>query len=118
MKAVVAAFNQEKALVGAFSVITNLWMELFEPVVSQDLMSSPLLLRDLRLLCAELTILAPAAVPLLLLLDPAVLGRVVAVVMQEVLFVLMELLSLFNICRERKTLTGQFKLASSSSSFE
>ena len=33
MKAVVAAFNQEKALVGAFSVITNLRMELFEPVV-------------------------------------------------------------------------------------
>ena len=32
MKAVVAAFNQEKALVGAFSVITNLRMELFEPV--------------------------------------------------------------------------------------
>ena len=30
VKAVVAAFNQEKALVGAFSVITNLWMELFE----------------------------------------------------------------------------------------
>ena len=30
MKAVVAAFNQEKALVGAFSVITNLWMEIFE----------------------------------------------------------------------------------------
>ena len=29
----VAAFNQEKALVGAFSVITNLRMELFEPVV-------------------------------------------------------------------------------------
>ena len=28
MKAVVAAFNQEKALVGAFSVITNLRMEL------------------------------------------------------------------------------------------
>ena len=27
---VVAAFNQEKALVGAFSVITNLRMELFE----------------------------------------------------------------------------------------
>ena len=27
MKAVVAAFNQEKALVGAFSVITNLWMQ-------------------------------------------------------------------------------------------
>ena len=30
MKAVVAAFNQEKALVGAFSEITNLRMELFE----------------------------------------------------------------------------------------
>ena len=30
MKAVVAAFNQEKALVGAFSVITNLLMELFQ----------------------------------------------------------------------------------------
>ena len=30
MKAVLAAFNQEKALVGAFSVITNLRMELFE----------------------------------------------------------------------------------------
>ena len=30
MKAIVAAFNQEKALVGAFSVITNLRMQLFE----------------------------------------------------------------------------------------
>ena len=30
MKAVVAAFNQEKALVGAFSVITNLRMNFFE----------------------------------------------------------------------------------------
>ena len=30
MKAVVAAFNQEKALVGAFSVITDLRMQLFE----------------------------------------------------------------------------------------
>ena len=30
MKAVAAAFNQEKALVGAFSVITNLRMELFQ----------------------------------------------------------------------------------------
>ena len=29
MKAVVAAFNQEKALVGAFSVITNLRMQLY-----------------------------------------------------------------------------------------
>ena len=33
MKAVVAAFNQEKALVGAFSVITNLQMQLFEALV-------------------------------------------------------------------------------------
>ena len=30
VKAVVAAFNQEKVLVGAFSVITNLRMELFK----------------------------------------------------------------------------------------
>ena len=29
-RSVVAAFNQEKALVGAFSVITNLRMELFQ----------------------------------------------------------------------------------------
>ena len=34
MKAVVAAFNQEKALVGAFSVITNLRMELFGALVN------------------------------------------------------------------------------------
>ena len=34
MKAVVAAFNQEKALVGAFSVITNLRMELFEALLT------------------------------------------------------------------------------------
>ena len=33
MKAVVAAFNQEKALVGAFSVITNLRMELFQALM-------------------------------------------------------------------------------------
>ena len=30
VKVIVAAFKQEKALVGAFSVIINLWMELFE----------------------------------------------------------------------------------------
>ena len=36
MKAVVAAFNQEKALVGAFSVITNLRMELFEALVQRE----------------------------------------------------------------------------------
>ena len=34
MKAVVAAFNQEKALVGAFSVITNLRMQLFEALIT------------------------------------------------------------------------------------
>ena len=35
MKAVVAAFNQEKALVGAFSaVITNLRMELFQALLA------------------------------------------------------------------------------------
>ena len=33
VKAVVAAFNQEKALVGAFSVITNLRMQLFEALL-------------------------------------------------------------------------------------
>ena len=33
VKAVVASFNQEKALVGAFSGITNLRMELFEALV-------------------------------------------------------------------------------------
>ena len=33
MKALVGAFNQEKALVGAFSVITNLRMELFGALV-------------------------------------------------------------------------------------
>ena len=33
MKAVVAAFKQEKALVAAFSVITNLRMELFEALM-------------------------------------------------------------------------------------
>ena len=36
MKAVVATFNQEKALVGAFSMITNLRMELFEALVIRD----------------------------------------------------------------------------------
>ena len=37
MKAVVAAFNQEKALVGAFFVITNLWMEIFEALTQTPL---------------------------------------------------------------------------------
>ena len=47
MKAVVAAFNQEKALVGAFSVITNLRMELFEALVTtQPRDSHPLIVYD------------------------------------------------------------------------
>ena len=37
MKAVVAAFNQEKALVGAFSVITNLWMGQYINITIQQL---------------------------------------------------------------------------------
>ena len=37
MKAVVAAFNQEKALVGAFSVIANLRMELFQALLRNNL---------------------------------------------------------------------------------
>ena len=35
MKAVVAAFKQEKALVGAFYVLTNLRMELFQALMSR-----------------------------------------------------------------------------------
>ena len=42
MKAVVAALNQEKALVGAFSVITNLRMDLFEALVSSAGMATSL----------------------------------------------------------------------------
>ena len=34
MKALVGALNQEKALVGAFSVITNLRMELFQALIN------------------------------------------------------------------------------------
>ena len=33
------AFNQEKALVGAFSVITNLRMDFFEALVHSDIAS-------------------------------------------------------------------------------
>ena len=36
VKAVVAAFNQEKSLEGAFSVITNLRMKLFEALGRLD----------------------------------------------------------------------------------
>ena len=41
MKAVVDAFNQEKALVGAFSVITALRMDLFEELTSPVIVSIP-----------------------------------------------------------------------------
>ena len=44
MKAVVAAFNQEKALVGAFSVITNLRMELFQALLYFSIFSKDLIL--------------------------------------------------------------------------
>ena len=37
MKAIVGSFNQEKALVGAFSVITNLRMELFQALLLPSL---------------------------------------------------------------------------------
>ena len=42
MKALVGAFNQEKALVGAFSVIINLRMELFEALLDIYLMITAL----------------------------------------------------------------------------
>ena len=38
---VVAAFNQEKTLAGAFSVITNLQMELFEALVNSCIPRRP-----------------------------------------------------------------------------
>ena len=40
VKAVVAAFNQEKALVGAFSVIMNLRMELFQALLDIEHLTS------------------------------------------------------------------------------
>ena len=59
MKALVAAFNQGKALVGAFSVITNLWMELFEALqdtllrAAQQTQHKLLHYMDVVMLCAE-----------------------------------------------------------------
>ena len=47
MKAVVAAFNQEKALVGAFSVNTNLWMELFQALTSTHAAGNKIILYNL-----------------------------------------------------------------------
>ena len=40
MKAVVAPFNQEKDLVGAFSVITNLRMDLFKALLVSPLLAA------------------------------------------------------------------------------
>ena len=54
MKAVVAAFNQEKALVGAFSVITNLRMEVFGALGSTHLYYAPLTSRKLFRVDTEL----------------------------------------------------------------
>ena len=53
MKAVVAAFNQEKALVGAFSVITNLRMQFFEALVGTGAKHSALR-EDLDATCYDL----------------------------------------------------------------
>ena len=61
MKAVVAAFNQEKALVGAFSVITNLRMDLFQALeltglaldLNDDAGSEDYFIGELRLQEAE-----------------------------------------------------------------
>ena len=47
MKAVVAAFNQEKALVGAFSVITNLRVQLFEALLATQMFSGVTLVPSL-----------------------------------------------------------------------
>ena len=43
MKALAGTFNQEKALVAAFSVITNLHMELFEALSSTGQLEAGLL---------------------------------------------------------------------------
>ena len=57
MKAVVAAFNQKKALVGAFSVITNLRMELFEALLTSLTTAAapsagePLQTKQMRIIC-------------------------------------------------------------------
>ena len=45
MEAVVAAFNQEKALVGAFSVNTNLRMDPFEAIAAADIAAGVMYLK-------------------------------------------------------------------------
>ena len=54
MKAVVAAFNQEKALVGAFSVITNLRMELFGALPCTGLQEWIMTTSQVELLCMRI----------------------------------------------------------------
>ena len=57
MKAAVAAFNQEKALVGAFSVITNLRMELFVALCSLcNLILDAIYMQILANYCESLTL--------------------------------------------------------------
>ena len=67
MKAVVAAFNQEKALVGAFSVIKNLRMELFQALLSSVQPSPFHFSRQLNLTSAATSSIVFSSVALLLL---------------------------------------------------
>ena len=55
MKAVVASFTQEKALVGAFSVFTNLRMDLFEALIDMFFYNA-VLARCVRQLTSGVTI--------------------------------------------------------------
>ena len=58
MKAVVDAFNQEKALVGAFSVITNLRMELFQALVKENVRKKGEFFESLFSLCVDYKVAA------------------------------------------------------------
>ena len=58
MKAVVAAFNQEKALVGAFSVLTNLRMELFQALVKENVRKKGEFFESLFSLCVDYKVAA------------------------------------------------------------
>ena len=70
MKAVVAAFNQEKALVGAFSVITNLRMELFEALVCSlcNLILDAIYMQILANYCESLTLVVAHGIKVLWML--------------------------------------------------
>ena len=58
MKAVVAAFNQEKALVGAFFVLTNLRMELFQALVKENVRKKGEFFESLFSLCVDYKVAA------------------------------------------------------------